>query len=95
MGNRELIMIREKEKSHKLKSEALYRFHENSGGKLSKSTEGVERIPIMSLVKFEPLKLHLMSNLTGYTNQYPKSNEAESAKDTMILERAQDFETGF
>lgn len=28
MGNRQLIMIREKEKSHKLKSEVLYRFHD-------------------------------------------------------------------
>lgn len=38
----------------------------------------------MSLVKFEPLKLHLMNNLTGYPNQHPKSNEPKMNPDNHV-----------
>ena len=38
----------------------------------------------MSLVKFEPLKLHLMNNLTGYPNQHPKSNELKMNPDNHV-----------
>lgn len=38
----------------------------------------------MSLVKFEPLKLHLWNNLTGYSNQHPKGNEPPMSQEDNV-----------
>ena len=53
----------------------------------------------MSLVKCEPLKLHLMNNLTGYPNQHPKSNEPKGnhvniRKSTRFQERFLNLPSG-
>lgn len=92
MGNRELFMIRKKEKFSKLKQEVLYRLLFFSG-KLSKFFEDVEGILIMSFVKFEFFKYFLMINFLGFLNQDIRVKC--ELKSFMIIGKSLGFQFGF